>query len=299
MNKLFSSITLSCLALSAFMSTGVSAQRPPGGTAPSEVGVPTEVAAPTEISVPTEVSVPTDISVPTEIESPDTSSGPGSSPSPTQENAPSNTGGAPSPSSGPPGQCAGGLNDFNYELCCSAAVIAVVNQSAGTINGGFYASSCQAYKPTFCAHVPNSPMCQVRGPSGGTQSTNSQQGGISSGTYSTSGSSQIATCSNNQFKTIVDWMIWLKCIITQAIIPLIFSLAFVVFLWGVFRVISADDLKKKQEGQKVIWYGILGLFVMVSVWGIIRIFSNILGIDSSVVPRLQTTPPASTSTTGH
>jgi hypothetical protein len=50
----------------------------------------------------------------------------------------------------------------------------------------------------------------------------------------------------------------------------------------------ASDVKDKQESQKMIWWGMLGLFIMVSVWGIIKIVSTTLGLDSSVVPVLQT-----------
>jgi hypothetical protein len=107
--------------------------------------------------------------------------------------------------------------------------------------------------------------------------------------------SATASCNAIAFKTLLDIAIWVKCIIGAVIIPGIFSLAFVVFLWGVFKFIRSSEVKDKQESKQFIYMGLIGLFVMVSVWGIIKIAATTLGVDSSVVPALQTSDPLSTS----
>jgi hypothetical protein len=107
--------------------------------------------------------------------------------------------------------------------------------------------------------------------------------------------SATASCNAIAFKTLLDIAIWIKCIIGAVIIPGIFSLAFVVFLWGVFKFIRSSDVKDKQDSKQFIYAGLIGLFVMVSVWGIIKIAATTLGVDSSVVPALQTADPLSTS----
>lgn len=103
----------------------------------------------------------------------------------------------------------------------------------------------------------------------------------------TSSSAELAQCSSIKFQSLLDILIWIKCIIVVAIIPLIFALALVVFLWGVFRFIAASDSVKKEEGKKFIMAGLIGLFVMTSLWGIIKIVSTTFGFDSTV-PALQT-----------
>ncbi len=132
----------------------------------------------------------------------------------------------------------------------------------------------------------------INGPTGGTQQTNPFDTTTSSdpgdGTSPQAGSVEILSCSNTKLRSLFDILIWVKCIIAVAVVPLIFSLAFLVFLWGVFKLMTASDVKGKQEGQKVIWWGILGLFVMVSLWGILKILGTTLGIDATVVPTLQT-----------
>ncbi len=120
-----------------------------------------------------------------------------------------------------------------------------------------------------------------------TAASNTALGATSTGT-TTSGSGQaVATCSAIQFTTLLNILIWAKCIIGAVIIPGIFTLAFVVFLWGVFKFIRASEDKDKQEGKQFIYMGLIGLFVMVSVWGIISIITNTFGITAAV-PLLQT-----------
>lgn len=77
-------------------------------------------------------------------------------------------------------------------------------------------------------------------------------------------------------------------IIDQVLVPLIFSIAFIVFLWGVaqFFIISAGDEKKREEGKKFLLWGIIGFFVMFSVWGIVNLFINTLGFGGAPRPDL-------------
>lgn len=56
------------------------------------------------------------------------------------------------------------------------------------------------------------------------------------------------------------------------IIPVLFFIATIVFLWGVILYItSGGDEEKRKEGRVYIIYGLIGLFVMVAVWGIVNI----------------------------
>ena len=58
--------------------------------------------------------------------------------------------------------------------------------------------------------------------------------------------------------------------LTKAVFFII-SLAVVWFIFNVFRyTISGDDAKKKEAKDGMVW-GIVGIFVMVSVWGLVAI----------------------------
>lgn len=63
--------------------------------------------------------------------------------------------------------------------------------------------------------------------------------------------------------------------IVEIIIPILMLVAFMVFLWGVVKFIFAGgDEEKRKTAKHYIIYGLIGLFVMVAVWGIIEVVLN-------------------------
>jgi len=76
------------------------------------------------------------------------------------------------------------------------------------------------------------------------------------------------------------------CILSP-LVYLIIAAAVIMFLWGVFKFIRAEG-DDKQAGKEFIVWGLVGLFVMVSVWGLVSILSNtfILNNTSINVPSL-------------
>ena len=69
----------------------------------------------------------------------------------------------------------------------------------------------------------------------------------------------------------------------KKLIPLSVAVALLYFLWGLALFIwSSGDVKKVKEGKLIMTWGIIALFVMVSIWGIVGILrSDLLGISSS------------------
>ena len=69
------------------------------------------------------------------------------------------------------------------------------------------------------------------------------------------------------FASIVSNITILLC----QIIGMLFVLATVIFLWGIIKyIISQGSENELQAGRQYIIYGLIGLFVMVSMWGIIN-----------------------------
>ena len=61
----------------------------------------------------------------------------------------------------------------------------------------------------------------------------------------------------------------------NAAVSVIIALAVLGFFWGVSKyMFSAQDTTKLEEGKKIMIWGIIALFVMVSVWGILNALSN-------------------------
>lgn len=68
---------------------------------------------------------------------------------------------------------------------------------------------------------------------------------------------------------------------------LLMTAAFALFFWGIVRFLydrsNGDDTRLEKDKEAMVW-GLGALFVMVSVWGIIRLFQDFIGIkgDSNI-----------------
>lgn len=72
------------------------------------------------------------------------------------------------------------------------------------------------------------------------------------------------------------------------LLPLIISLTLLVFLWGIFRfVLGGSSEEQRTEGRKFMLYGIIGLAVMVSVWGLVNILTSTLFGGGLIIPQLK------------
>jgi len=74
-------------------------------------------------------------------------------------------------------------------------------------------------------------------------------------------------------------------ILQSTLLPIVAALALIYFFWGLAKfILSAGDEEARKQGQRIMLWGVVALFVMVSVWGIVRFIGNAIGIgtDSSV-----------------
>jgi hypothetical protein len=72
----------------------------------------------------------------------------------------------------------------------------------------------------------------------------------------------------------------------NALIGLFITLAIVVFFWGLIKyLVNAGE--EKAEGLQIMFYGVLAIFVMVSIWGIIRLLQSTFQVTSTspVIPQ--------------
>ena len=70
-------------------------------------------------------------------------------------------------------------------------------------------------------------------------------------------------------------------VINTVVVPLIGSLIFLVFIWGVvkhFFINNEGDTEKLKEGRDFIFWGILGMVVYFSIWGFVNLLLSTLGI---------------------
>lgn len=63
--------------------------------------------------------------------------------------------------------------------------------------------------------------------------------------------------------------------------PIVVALALLYFFWGLANyILNSGDDKKKDEGKRIMIWGIIALFVMVSVWGIVNVIQDTFNINS-------------------
>ena len=73
--------------------------------------------------------------------------------------------------------------------------------------------------------------------------------------------------------------------IIARLIPIIMAVATVVFLWGIVMYITAaGDEKKATTAKSFITSGLIGLFFMIAIWGVVRALVNTFGVGGVGIP---------------
>lgn len=72
----------------------------------------------------------------------------------------------------------------------------------------------------------------------------------------------------------------------NAAIGLFITLAIVIFFWGLIKYL-VNVGEQKSEGLQIMFYGVIAIFVMVSIWGIIRLLQSTFQVTSTdpVIPK--------------
>lgn len=83
---------------------------------------------------------------------------------------------------------------------------------------------------------------------------------------------------------LTDLINFATCTLAHAVIPLLIGLAVVAFIYGIVKYfLNPDNEEKRKNGKSYMLWGIIALFVMVSFWGIVNIFSSTFGIKDKTV----------------
>src|SRR3990167_9337795 len=74
-------------------------------------------------------------------------------------------------------------------------------------------------------------------------------------------------------------------LIVNPLIGLLFALAVVYFLYGVFEfLLNQENDEKKTTGKSHMLWGVVGITIMLGVWTILGIITNTLGISGQINP---------------
>ena len=77
--------------------------------------------------------------------------------------------------------------------------------------------------------------------------------------------------------------------INNVLVPVLFAVAFIVFLCGAFQafILGASDGSAKEKGKNLMLWGLIGFFVMISIWGLVNILVGTITFGNPNAP----TPP--------
>jgi cation transporter-like permease len=71
--------------------------------------------------------------------------------------------------------------------------------------------------------------------------------------------------------------------IVNQVIPILFALALLGFFYGLVKFIFGSDDGKEQAKKTMIW-GVVALFVMASVWGLVAWIGQAVGVGQASGP---------------
>ena len=80
------------------------------------------------------------------------------------------------------------------------------------------------------------------------------------------------------FKDLVNTII--VPLFNEGVIPLLYALAFLFFLVGMVRFFFLGGDEGREKGKQMMVWGIIGLFVIFGIWGIVRLLLATFSISA-------------------
>jgi predicted PurR-regulated permease PerM len=66
-------------------------------------------------------------------------------------------------------------------------------------------------------------------------------------------------------------------IINEILLPTLIAVAFIVFLWGVYKYFIQNEAER-EKGKTFVLYGIIGFVILFSVWGLVNMVGSTLNL---------------------
>lgn len=84
-------------------------------------------------------------------------------------------------------------------------------------------------------------------------------------------------------------------LINTVFVPVLLAIAFIVFVWGIYKyfILGAENESEKMDGRKFALWGIIGFVIIFSVWTLVGVVKDTLGLSAGsnpTPPTFKTTP---------
>ncbi len=91
-----------------------------------------------------------------------------------------------------------------------------------------------------------------------------------------------SACKTIKIKSIATLADFVTCTISRSLIPLIFALGVMFLAWGTtMLVLNAGNEEAREKGKSIMIWGLLGFFVLASVWALVGILLRTFQLDTS------------------
>ncbi len=102
----------------------------------------------------------------------------------------------------------------------------------------------------------------------------------------------LAQSGAGNLQTVTNFLNNIRNFMNGTLVPLIFALAFLVFLWGMFKtfILGGGDEEGQKKGKQLMMYAIAGFVIMVSLWGIVNLVANGFGLKSKTIDGIPDLP---------
>lgn len=94
------------------------------------------------------------------------------------------------------------------------------------------------------------------------------------------------TCATNEATTTIGTILCKINELFGVVVPILIALGVIYFIWGVVSYVIGTDEETKASARQKIIYGIIGLAVIIGVWGLVAILNRTFGVGAAGV-----TPP--------
>jgi len=74
------------------------------------------------------------------------------------------------------------------------------------------------------------------------------------------------------------------------LVPIFITIGVLYFIWGVIMYVIADDEEAKSSGKNRMIWGLIGMFVIVSFWGLINVLQTTLGVQNDSADTIDINP---------
>ena len=87
-------------------------------------------------------------------------------------------------------------------------------------------------------------------------------------------------------KTFSEIILGIATTLSEYFVTLVASLSVLLFIWGVTKyVYKGDSQAERTKGKNLMLWGIIALFVLFGVWGILELLANTFNIAFNVPPQ--------------